>query len=486
MEWCPGRAHYPEVIARPPAEENLCRPSSSSGIRRTELPAGRLRRPCRHDGGGRDRRRAVEHRLAPAGPARRGPRVPPAPTGRARHRRCRAAGRRRGLHRPALRGPVAAEVVHADPVGAHRGRRRPAADRGVAARRARTRVERRVRVGPAGPTTGGTPCWTTSGADTSNGSILVLRCNPGSLRAVTPERAARAEDRACRSAARIRTWTIGTKIRGAAVTPRRTGLPWSHGPQRLPRIIRRRAPPSTWPHAAAIVAAGRGSARRPARHRRPTTPEGTVGRAWNTPRRADSRARGGGRPDRRMPRMLTETAPRTAAATTDPALTCRLCGSAQLRSFLDLGATPPCELFLPAEAVERPEIDLPAACAGVRELPAGAVAAVDHAGGDVHRVRLLLVVLHELGGACAAVRRRCGGAAGAGRRTRSWWRSPATTATCCSTSSSAGIRCLGIEPSVNVGEAAREKGVPTLTAFLTPGDRRAGAGRARAGAIWSR
>ena len=31
-----------------------------------------------------------------------------------------------------------------------------------------------------------------------------------------------------------------------------------------------------------------------------------------------------------------------------------------------------------------------------------------------------------------------------------------------------GIRCLGIEPSVNVGEAARGKGVPTLTAFLTP------------------
>ena len=31
-----------------------------------------------------------------------------------------------------------------------------------------------------------------------------------------------------------------------------------------------------------------------------------------------------------------------------------------------------------------------------------------------------------------------------------------------------GIRCLGIEPSANVGEAAREKGVPTLTAFLTP------------------
>jgi hypothetical protein len=30
------------------------------------------------------------------------------------------------------------------------------------------------------------------------------------------------------------------------------------------------------------------------------------------------------------------------------------------------------------------------------------------------------------------------------------------------------IRCLGIEPSVNVGQAAREAGVPTLTAFLSP------------------
>jgi hypothetical protein len=30
------------------------------------------------------------------------------------------------------------------------------------------------------------------------------------------------------------------------------------------------------------------------------------------------------------------------------------------------------------------------------------------------------------------------------------------------------IRCLGVEPSVNVGQAARDKGVPTMTAFLTP------------------
>ena len=62
---------------------------------------------------------------------------------------------------------------------------------------------------------------------------------------------------------------------------------------------------------------------------------------------------------------------------------------------------------------------------------------------DLHRVRLLLVVLDELGRArtpatsshgCRAVRPR---AASAGS-----WRSPATTATCCSTSWHAACRCL--------------------------------------------
>ena len=38
---------------------------------------------------------------------------------------------------------------------------------------------------------------------------------------------------------------------------------------------------------------------------------------------------------------------------------CRLCGSTRLRSFLDLGATPPCELFLTAEAVEAMEPTYP-------------------------------------------------------------------------------------------------------------------------------
>ena len=165
--------------------------------------------------------------------------------------------------------------------------------------------------------------------------------------------------------------------------------------------------------------------------------------------------------------MLTETAPHTAATATDPALTCRLCGSAQLRSFLDLGATPPCELFLPAEAVERPEVTYPLhvrVCESclLAQLPplitpeetfteyayfsSFSTSWVEHArrfvDGAVERLGLgpdsfVVEVASNDGYLLQHVVAR-------------------------------GIRCLGIEPSVNVGEAAREKGVPTLTAFLTP------------------
>ena len=165
--------------------------------------------------------------------------------------------------------------------------------------------------------------------------------------------------------------------------------------------------------------------------------------------------------------MLTETAPHATAAATDPALTCRLCGSAQLRSFLDLGATPPCELFLTAEAVEAPEITYPLhvrvcdRCL-LAQLPplitpeetfteyayfsSFSTSWVEHArrfvDGAVERLGLgpesfVVEVASNDGYLLQHVVAR-------------------------------GIRCLGVEPSVNVGEAAREKGVPTLTAFLTP------------------
>ena len=40
-------------------------------------------------------------------------------------------------------------------------------------------------------------------------------------------------------------------------------------------------------------------------------------------------------------------------------MTCRLCGSTDLVSVVDLGATPPCELFLTAEQVDEPERTYP-------------------------------------------------------------------------------------------------------------------------------
>ena len=40
-------------------------------------------------------------------------------------------------------------------------------------------------------------------------------------------------------------------------------------------------------------------------------------------------------------------------------IVCRLCGSTDLTGFVDLGATPPCELFLTAEALEAPEPTFP-------------------------------------------------------------------------------------------------------------------------------
>jgi C-methyltransferase C-terminal domain/Putative zinc binding domain/Methyltransferase domain len=166
-------------------------------------------------------------------------------------------------------------------------------------------------------------------------------------------------------------------------------------------------------------------------------------------------------------RVLTETAPATDVPVTAPALTCRLCGSPQLRSFVDLGATPPCELFLTERALERPELTYPLhvrvceACL-LAQLPplitpeetfteyayfsSFSRSWVEHArrfvDAAVERLELgppsfVVEVASNDGYLLQHVAQR-------------------------------GIRCLGIEPSVNVGEAARAKGVPTLTAFLTP------------------
>lgn len=144
---------------------------------------------------------------------------------------------------------------------------------------------------------------------------------------------------------------------------------------------------------------------------------------------------------------------------------CRLCDSAQLIDVVDLGATPPCEKFLAPAELDLPEPTYPLhlrLCADclLLQIPAlitpaetfteyayfssysdswvrHAKSFVDQAITDLGLGPRTLVV--EVASNDGYLLRH------------------AVTA---------GVRCLGIEPSINVGAAARDQGVPTITAFL--------------------
>jgi hypothetical protein len=148
-------------------------------------------------------------------------------------------------------------------------------------------------------------------------------------------------------------------------------------------------------------------------------------------------------------------------------MVCRLCGSEDLRTVLDLGASPPCERFLAASELDDPEPTYPlhmricAQCllaqlpplitpeetfteyayfssfstSWVQHAKRFVDAAADRLGLDGDS--FVVEVASNDGYLLQHVVAR-------------------------------GVRCLGVEPSHNVGEAAREKGVPTHTDFLTP------------------
>ncbi|MDN5919611.1 MAG: class I SAM-dependent methyltransferase [Pseudonocardia sp.] len=148
-------------------------------------------------------------------------------------------------------------------------------------------------------------------------------------------------------------------------------------------------------------------------------------------------------------------------------LTCRLCGSTDLRSFLDLGATPPCELFLTAETAEQREDTFPLhvrvcnACL-LAQLPALITPEETFAEYAYFSSFSTSWVEHAKRFVDGAVER-------AGLRPDSFVVEVASNdGYLLQHVVARDIRCLGVEPSVNVGEAAREKGVPTLTAFLSP------------------
>lgn len=145
--------------------------------------------------------------------------------------------------------------------------------------------------------------------------------------------------------------------------------------------------------------------------------------------------------------------------------TCRLCGHTELVSVLDLGASPPCEAFLPAEALDSPEPTYPLhlrLCPACHLLQIPALIQPDETFTDYayyssyssswvdHARHFVDDAVSSLGlGADSFVVEVA-----------------SNDGYLLQHVVERGIRCLGIEPSVNVGAAAIEKGVPTLTAFL--------------------
>lgn len=127
-------------------------------------------------------------------------------------------------------------------------------------------------------------------------------------------------------------------------------------------------------------------------------------------------------------------------------MTCRLCGSELMRSVVDLGATPPCELFLTADGLNAPEPTYPLhlrVCEACLLLQIPALILPEETFVDYAQYASFSDswVEHARHYVATAVDRL-----GLDETSRVVER---------------GIQCLGIEPSVNVGEAARERGVPT-------------------------
>ncbi|HEV2779876.1 MAG TPA: class I SAM-dependent methyltransferase [Actinophytocola sp.] len=147
--------------------------------------------------------------------------------------------------------------------------------------------------------------------------------------------------------------------------------------------------------------------------------------------------------------------------------TCRLCGSTSLASVVDLGATPPCERVLTAEQLDEPEQTFPlhlrvcTAC-WLAQLPPLITPEDTFTEYAYFSSYSSSWVRHARDFVAGAIGRLGLGADSFVVEVASndgYLLQHVVTA---------GIRCLGVEPSVNVGKAARDKGVPTVTAFLGP------------------
>ncbi|MFD4368341.1 class I SAM-dependent methyltransferase [Rhodococcus sp. NPDC058521] len=146
--------------------------------------------------------------------------------------------------------------------------------------------------------------------------------------------------------------------------------------------------------------------------------------------------------------------------------TCRLCGTVGLTSVVDLGATPPCEKFLSASELDAPEPTFPLhlrLCEQCLLLQIPALITPEDTFTEYAYFSSYSTswVAHAAAFVDSAVGRL-------GLSSDSFVVEVASNdGYLLQHAVGAGIPCLGIEPSVNVGAAAVDRGVPTLTAFLT-------------------
>lgn len=147
--------------------------------------------------------------------------------------------------------------------------------------------------------------------------------------------------------------------------------------------------------------------------------------------------------------------------------TCRLCGSTAMSSVVDLGATPPCERVLTAEQLDEPEVTYPLhlrVCTScwLAQLPPLITPEDTFTEYAYFSSYSTSWVRHAREFVVGAIDRL-------GLGSDSFVVEVASNdGYLLQHMVTASIRCLGIEPSVNVGEAARDKGVPTVTRFLDP------------------
>jgi SAM-dependent methyltransferase len=144
---------------------------------------------------------------------------------------------------------------------------------------------------------------------------------------------------------------------------------------------------------------------------------------------------------------------------------CRLCDSNRLLSVLDLGATPPCETFLRAEELDSPETTFPLhlrLCEDCLLLQIPALITpedtfTEYAYFSSYSDTWVRHAKRFVDDAAARI----------GLDADSFVVEVASNdGYLLQHVVAAGVPCLGIEPSVNVGAAARKRGVPTETAFL--------------------